>query len=461
MSYLPHNDADRAAMLEAIGAAKIDDLFAPISPELRSRVLDLPAGLSEQAVAERLSGLAGRNHVRRSASFLGAGCYRHFIPAAVSALVGRTEFATSYTPYQAEVSQGTLQHIFEFQTAICELTGFPVANASLYDAPSALAEGAFLALRATHRDALVTSAGLHPEALEVVRTYASGPGFPVRQTPLDRDSGRTLLPDPKLLAQAGALLVQQPNFFGVIEDLGPLAEAAHEAGALLVVSQNPMTLGLLASPSSQGADVAVGDVQMFGNPMSFGGPSAGYLACKGEYLRQLPGRLVGMTRDLDGRRCFALTLQAREQHIRREKATSNICSNQALNALAATVYLSLLGPAGLRSIGDVCVRRAHHLADGLQDVPGISVVYQGLFFHEFAIRLPTAASWFAEEMRHRGVDPGLRLDRFFSDLSDCLLVAVTEVNTPADLDSYLTAAKDVLVGTRGGSSRPSPEERRR
>ncbi|MCZ7662432.1 MAG: aminomethyl-transferring glycine dehydrogenase subunit GcvPA [Thermoleophilia bacterium] len=446
MSYLPHTDADREAMLAAIGVSSIDDLFAPIPAQLRAGKLDLPPGLCEAEVRTRLETLAARNQVCGSASFLGAGCYNHFVPAAVRALIGRAEFLTAYTPYQAEVSQGTLQHIFEFQTAVCELTGLEVANAGMYDAPSALAEGAFLALRHTRREKLVISAGVHPEARQVVATYASGPGFAMTEVGLDAISGRTRLPDPNQLAGTGALLAQQPNFFGVIEDLTPLAEVAHAAGAMLVVMQNPMTLGLLATPGSQGADVALGDVQVFGSPMSFGGPSAGYLACRQELLRQLPGRLVGQTLDLEGRLCYALTLQAREQHIRRAKATSNICSNQALNALAATVYLALLGPAGLRELGEVCVRRAHYLQAGLLGLPGVQSAYSGPFFHEFALRLPGNAAAFAEAMRARGVEPGVPLGRFDPAFADCLLVAVTEMNTPADLDTYIAAARDGLSG---------------
>lgn len=446
MSYLPHTDADRQAMLAAIGVASTDDLFSPIPADLRVRTLDLPPGLSEAEVRRRLEGLAARNQVCRSAAFLGAGCYHHFVPAAVRALTSRAEFLTAYTPYQSEVSQGTLQHIFEFQTAVCELTDLEVANAGMYDAPSALAEGALLALRHTRRERLVVSTGVHPEAREVLATYASGPGIETAELGLDPRTGRTLSPHPALLAGAGALLVQQPNFFGVIEDLAPLAEAAHDAGALLVVSQNPMTLGLLAAPGTVGADVAVGDMQVFGSPMSFGGPSAGYLACRAEYLRQLPGRLVGQTTDLDGRPCYTLTLQAREQHIRRAKATSNICSNQALNALAATIYLALMGSTGLREVGDVCVRRAHYLHERLCALPGVEPLFQGPFFNEFALRLPTGAASFAAAARARDVDPGVPLGRFASELEDVLLVAVTELNTPADLELYLTAARDILGG---------------
>lgn len=451
MSYLTHTDADRATMLEAIGVTSVEDLFAAIPRELRTAVLDLPSGLPESQVAMQLSTLADRNRIWGARGFLGAGSYNLYVPAAVRALVGRSEFATSYTPYQAEVSQGTLQHIFEFQTTISELTGLPVANASMYDAASALAEGAFLAARHTSRERIVMSAGVHPEAREVVRTYASGPELPVEELPLDPASGRTAVPAESSLRGAAALLIQQPNFFGVIEDLEPLAAAAHAAGALLVVSQNLLTAGVLAPPGEVGADVAVGDVQPFGTPPNFGGPSAGFMACGTAFLRQLPGRLVGETLDADGRRCYALTMQAREQHIRRAKATSNICSNQALVALAATIHLALLGPRGLYDLGSTCVARAHHLQRRLVGLPGVEPAFTGPFFNEFAIRLPIEAAVFAEALRTRGVDPGVPLGRFDESLSHALLVAVTDVNTPSDLDAYTEAAADLLALSGGGS----------
>jgi glycine dehydrogenase subunit 1 len=281
--------------------------------------------------------------------------------------------------------------------------------------------------------------------LEVVRTYASGPGLGIDLLPLEAD-GRTTVPDPAALAGAGVIAVQQPNFFGVVEDLAALAEAAHAAGALLAVSQNPMTLGVLASPGSQSADIAVGDVQPFGSPMSYGGPSAGYLACGGDLLHQVPGRLVGETTDLDGKRCFALTLQAREQHIRRAKATSNVCTNQALCALAATIYLSLLGPAGLREVAGISLQRAHSLQARLASLPGVSALWRGPFFHEFALSFPGDADAFRREMRTRGIDPGIPLGRFFPDLGNALLVTVTEINGPADLEAYVAAARSVLAG---------------
>jgi glycine dehydrogenase subunit 1 len=444
MSYLSLSDADRQYMLAAIGATSIEDLFSPVPASLRLKGLELPAGLSEVETRAKVRRLASLNRASRSSSFLGAGCYQHAVPAAVNALIGRSEFATAYTPYQAEVSQGTLQGIFEFQTTVCELTGLDIANASMYDGPSATAEAAFMALRETRRERVVSSAGLHPETFEVMRTYAGGPGLSVEALELDAVTGRTVVASPEHLAGAGALVVQQPNFFGVIEDVGLLAEAAHSAGALLVVVHNPMTAGVLEAPGRLGADIAAGDAQVFGSTMSFGGPSVGYLACRQASLRQLPGRLVAQTIDADGRTCYTLTLQAREQHIRRAKATSNICSNQALNALAATICLALLGPAGLAELGYVCLERAHSLQAALAALPGVSPLHNGPFFNEFALRLPGNASSFAAAMRRHGIDPGVPLGRFRPAWTDFLLVAVTELNSPADLDAYLASACRVI-----------------
>jgi glycine dehydrogenase subunit 1 len=455
MPYTVHSDQDRRRMLEVMGAPSTGDLFAQIPQALREQaVLDLPPGLSEQETRLHMDGLAAADRVPGPASFLGAGCYRHFVPAAVRALVSRSEFATAYTPYQPDVSQGTLEHIFEFQTCICELTGMDVSNASLYDGASALAEGAFMALRATHREVIAVSAGVHPEARHVLATYAGGPGTAVKRLPLDPRSGTTIDLD-ALPSGVGGVVVQQPNFLGVIEDLQPWAAAAHAAGALLVVSVNPATLGLLESPGAAGADVVVGDAQVFGSPPSFGGPSAGFLACRHDHVRQIPGRLVSQTVDADGRTCYTLTLQAREQHIRRAKATSNICSNQALSALAATIHLALLGPAGVAHRADICLQRAHDLQSRLCALSGVRPLAHGPFFNEFALLLPGSAIEFRGAMRARGVDPGVPLERLFAGLAggssgivplaeQVLLVAVTESNPPEALDAYVAAAAEVL-----------------
>ena len=470
MSLPVHTDDDRRRLLEAVGVSHVDELFSSIPPAIRQVRLDLPAGLTELETRTRVEALAAADTIPDSASFLGAGCYRHFVPAAVRALVSRGEFATAYTPYQPEVSQGTLQHIFEFQTCVCELTGLDVANASLYDGPSALAEAAFMALRLTRREEILVSQGVHPETARVVDTYAGGPGFPVHRLPLDALTGTTVFDCASLSPAIGAVLVQQPNFLGVVEDIPALAEAAHAAGALLVVSVNPSTLGVLEPPGRLGADIVAGDVQVFGNAPSFGGPSAGFMACGTAHIRQIPGRLVGQTTDSEGRRCYTLTLQAREQHIRRAKATSSICSNQALSALAATVHLALLGPDGLRERGEICLKRAHHLHAALCALPGVRPFVTGPFFLEFALTLPCPAADFAQAMREHGVDPGVPLTRLLLGTDairsgagtppggvlpeHVLLVAVTEINTPEALDRYVAAARETLAVLTPGDRTP-------
>jgi glycine dehydrogenase subunit 1 len=488
MAYTVQSEQDRRSMLEVVGASSTDDLFAQIPRQLRENTLKLEPGIGEQELHLRAGALAAADRPPDDKSFLGAGCYRHFVPAAVRALVSRSEFATSYTPYQPEVSQGTLAHIFEFQTCICELTGMDVANASLYDGASALAEAAFMAFRTTRRDGIAVSTGVHPEAVQVLDTYAGGPGLAVRRLPLDPRSGATVLetnrsgatqPGVGASGGVGAVLVQQPNHLGVIEDLELLAQAAHAAGSLLVVSVNPATLGVLESPGALGADIVVGDAQVFGCPPSFGGPSVGFLACRQAQVRQIPGRLVSQTVDADGRVCYALTLQTREQHIRRAKATSNICSNQALSALAATIHLALLGPVGLKERGEICLQRAHYLRSRLCALPGVRPLVEGAFFNEFALRLPLSADDFVQAMRARGVDPGVPLARLSRGTAgpskvavpiepdvdhqaalarayDALLVAVTELNPPEALDAYVSAATEVLSSQGRAPSRLSP-----
>ncbi len=462
MGYTVHTDDDRRRMLEAIGVADIDSLFAPIPTELQRAKLGLDPGLSEPETRSKMEALAAVNRPLGPGSFLGAGCYNHYVPSAVKAITSRAEFATAYTPYQPEVSQGTLQHIFEFQTCVTELTGLQAANASLYDGPSALAEAAFMALRLTQRDSMLVSAGVLPEAVRVVETYASGPGLKVQRLPLDPTSGCTSPPG-VIPAAIGAVLVQQPNCLGVVEDLAALSAAAHAAGALLVVSVDLGSLGVLEAPGNLGADIVVGDAQVFGNSPSFGGPSVGFLTCASAHLRQMPGRVVGQTTDADGRTCYVLTLQAREQHIRRAKATSNICSNQALSALAATVHLALLGPGGLRERAETCLQRAHHLQRALCSLPGVAPLVSGPFFTEFALALPCPADTFRDAMRAHGIDPGIPLELIEMGGApvlahprvDALLVAVTEVNTPDSLGDYVAKAQVVLKALGPLPSSPS------
>ncbi len=451
-------------MLATVRASSIDDLFAEIPEEVRRRgPLALPAGLSEPEVVAELRRLAGKNvPASQLVSFLGAGAYDHYVPAVVDAVVSRGEFLTAYTPYQPERSQGLLQTIFEFQTAICELTGMDVSNASMYDGGTALAEASFLAGVQTRRGHVVLSAGVHPEYRQVLATESAGYG-PRPQTvgllagaATDLDALAAALGD-----DTAAVVVQQPNFFGALEDLPAVAELAHAAGALFVVVADPVSLGLLEAPGRLGADIVVGEAQPLGNAMSFGGPGAGYIAVTTKLMRRIPGRLVGETVDLEGRRGYVLTLQTREQHIRREKATSNICSNHALNALATLVYVSWLGKQGLPDLGLHCARKAAYLRERLLALPGVAAFTGGPVFREFAIRLPRPAAEVIDALVPEGFLAGVAAGRFAgmfdgskteggdaesAALDDVLLVAVTEKRTRAELDAFADALGRVLAG---------------
>ncbi len=444
MAYLPHTDADRREMLAALGLRDVEELFAEVPPEVRlGRPLDLPPALAEPEALALLRRLAACNaDPDRHACFLGGGAYDHHVPAAVVHLLSRGEFLTSYTPYQAEISQGTLQAIYEFQSLVCALTGLDAANASLYDGASALAEAALLACRATGRRRLLVSATVNPAYRQVLRTYAAGPGLPVEEVP-----AREGVTDTGALAAAlargepaAAVLLQEPNFFGALEPVREASDLARRQGALFVASVDPVSLGLLAPPGEYGADVAVGEGQALGCGLSFGGPYLGFMAVREAYLRQLPGRVVGATVDARGRRGFTLTLQAREQHIRRERATSNICTNQALMALAATIHLSLLGPAGLRRLGELCLEKAHYAAERLTAVPGVSLAWERPFFKEFALRLPRPAREVRAALAARGFLVGPVAP---AEGEDLLLVAVTEKRTRAEIDGLAAALEEV------------------
>src|SRR6478609_6579176 len=376
--YTSVTDEDRREMLAAIGISSMEELFADIPEGVRlTRELDLSAGMAEQEVYDHLAALAARNrHADEEVTFLGAGMYDHYVPAIVDAVILRSEFLTPYTPYQPEVSQGTLQVMFEFQTAISELTGLPVSNASVYDGPSAVAAAGYMAKLENRRGKFVISRGVHPHSRAALATHAAGFGSEVVETPLD-DGGAT---DLEALAAAvdddtAAVFVQQPNFLGTVEDLGPLAEAAKRTGALLVVAADPLTLGILEPPASFGADICVGEGQSLGNRLDFGGPSFGFFAAADKYIRRMPGRIAGETVDVDGKRGFVLTLQTRGQHIRREKATHNICTAQALNALAGMIYLSWLGRQGLVELGELLVRRTDYARRRLTAVEGIEALH--------------------------------------------------------------------------------------
>jgi glycine dehydrogenase subunit 1 len=430
--YTSATDADRAAMLETIGVASIEELFADVSPSLRlGRDLALDAGLSEQEVYEELRALAARNtSTEDELSFLGAGMYDHYVPALIDSITSRSEFLTPYTPYQPEVSQGGLQAMFEYQTAICELTGLPVSNASVYEGPSAVAAAGYVAKLANGRGTFVVSEGVHPHSRETLRTLAHAWGMTVVTAPL-RD-GVTVLPE--LDDPVSAVIVQQPNFLGAVEDLKALARGAHEAGGLCICACDPLPLALLRSPGECGVDIAVGEGQTLGNRLDFGGPSFGFFAATEALLRRIPGRIAGETRDLDGKRGFVLTLQTREQHIRRERATSNICTSQALNALAGVIYLSWLGRAGIVELTELMLQRTAYARERLTALPGVRALHDQPVVREFAVHLDAPVDAVIARCREQGVNPGYPLRRDYPEHADGLLVAITERRTRADID---------------------------
>jgi len=442
--YTAVTPADLEAMLAEIGVGSLDELFAAQVPEgvRLGRELDLPAGLPEQDVYAHLRELAERNvSVEDELSFLGGGMYDHYVPALIDMLIERSEFLTPYTPYQPEISQGGLQVMFEYQTAICELTALPVSNASVYEGPSAVAAAGYLAKLANGRPRFVVSAGLHPHSRETLRTMAHGYGAELVEVPL-RDG----VTDPGAWARAmddrtGAVFFQNPNFYGAVEDAETLAAAAQDA--IVVGSYDAITLGVLKPPGECGVDVAVGEGQPLGNRLDFGGPSFGWFAATEPYLRRMPGRIAGETRDVDGRRGFVLTLQTREQHIRREKATSNICTAQALNALGGVVYLTWLGRQGIVELGELLLQRTAYARDALCALDGVEPWHTQPVIREFAVRLDAPAERVVERCREQGVNPGLPIE------DDGLLVAITERRTRADIDRLVEVVGAAVAAERG------------
>ena len=432
--YIPNTDDDRRAMLDVIGAATADDLFADIPSDLRIEGLDLPPALSEQELVREMAALATSNQVPGDgmACFLGAGAYRHFIPSVVGHVIGRSEFYTAYTPYPPEISQGTLQTMFELQSMTCELMAMDVANAGMYDGASALAEACLMACNITGRERIALLDSVHPSYAAVVRTYARGRGLAV-----DTVSNAGLSQEHACLPVGTACLaVQHPNFFGHLEDVRAHESAAHAAGALLIAVADPISLGLLAPPGEYGADIAVAEGQGLGSPVSFGGPFLGLFACRQQYLRQMPGRIVGRTTDMDGRTGYVLTLQTREQHIRRERATSNICTSQQLVGLAAAVYLAAVGRHGLRQIAEACYHKSHYAAQRIAALPGYSLAFQTPFFKEFTVRCPKPPKQLLSRLLEQGIIGGLDVsDR----VENGMLVCVTEVNTRQEIDRLVEA----------------------
>jgi glycine dehydrogenase subunit 1 len=436
--YTPATPADQSEMLAAIGVGSIDDLFDQVPEEVRlNRPLDLEDGLSEPEVFSRLSQLASKNRDPDSEpSFLGAGMYEHYVPAIVDAITSRSEFLTPYTPYQPEVSQGGLQVMFEFQTAMSEITGLPVSNAGLYEGPSAAASAAYMAMGVTGRSGLVVSRGVHPHTRETLSTHAVGFGATVEEVGLSGGLTEAAELERAIGEDTAAVFLQNPNFLGSVEDIAELAGAAKACGALVVVAVDPMTLGVLRPPGQCGADIAFGEGQPLGNRLDFGGPSFGFFCAREEYLRKMPGRIAGQTSDVDGRRGFVLALQTREQHIRREKATSNICTSQALNALAGVIHLVWLGRQGFAELGELLVRRTDFARRSIAAIDGFELLHEAPVVREFAVRSTAIPVSELRSGKH-GSGPRLRvypLGRDYPEYEDSFLVAMTEQRSVADIE---------------------------
>jgi glycine dehydrogenase subunit 1 len=448
-AYILNTPEDVAAMLARIGVPSIESLFANIPADLRfSRMLDIPPALSEIELTQHMQRLANKNVSAADAvCFLGGGAYDHFIPSVVDVVASRGEFYTAYTPYQAEASQGTLQAIYEYQTMMCQLTGMDVANASLYEGGSAVAEAVLMAISITDRRGgeVVIAESVHPEYRQVLTTYVANLNLKVRTLPTP---GGFLNPDDVKAAVSDntvAVVAQSPNFFGHLEEMTDLGAVAQKVGAIFIDVFDPVSLGLLTKPSDHGADIAVAEGQGLGIPFGFGGPYLGILTCRNEYVRKIPGRLVGETVDRHGQRCWVLTLSTREQHIRREKATSNICTNQGLFALRAAVHLTALGPAGLKETAELCVRKAHYAAEQLEKVPGVKRKFDRPFVKEFTLSVAGNVPKLLAGLRDQSYHAGLPLGRWYPHMADGLTVAVTEKRTKQEIDGLAAACRSILA----------------
>ncbi|HVG22185.1 MAG TPA: aminomethyl-transferring glycine dehydrogenase subunit GcvPA [Blastocatellia bacterium] len=439
MRYIPNSPDERRSMLAEMGCERIEDLFEQVPEKLRLKEpIGIGGPMSEPDLLAYFRELASQNAAHYQ-SFLGAGAYSHFIPTVIDPLISRAEFFTAYTPYQPELSQGTLQYIFEFQTMICQLTGMEVANASLYDGSTAVAESVLMANRVTRRDRFVIADTIHPQYREVTASYTKNLGLNIdyaRHT----EAGTLDLNSVRIDRETAAVVVQSPNFFGCVEDLTAIAEAAHQAGALFVVAiSEPMSLGALRPPGACGADIVVGEAQSFGIPLSYGGPYCGMFATNEKYMRQMPGRLVGEATDAEGRRGYVLTLSTREQHIRREKATSNICTNQGLFALMATVYLATMGRRGIQEVARQNLQKAHYAAAEVAKLEGFALKFAAPFFNEFVVRTPRAATEVTKRLLDRKIIGGVELQPFYPDMADSLLVCVTETARKEAIDNFVAA----------------------
>jgi glycine dehydrogenase subunit 1 len=449
LRYIPNSPEERAEMLGAIGLKSADELFQSIPDDLLlRRQLNTPDALSETELLDRFDRLGNKNSGANRVSFLGGGAYSHYIPTVVDHILSRSEFFTAYTPYQPEISQGTLQAIFEFQTLVCQLTGMEVANASMYDGSTALAEAVLMAERITRRSKVIAADSVHPQYLEVVKTYVQHAGIKLQLANYDQKTGQsTSSLIESLDDETAALVVQSPNFFGCIEDIQALADAAHSKGALLIVAiTEAISLGLLKAPGSCGADIVIAEGQSFGVPLSFGGPYVGLFATQEKYARQIPGRLVGEAYDKQGRRGFVLTLATREQHIRREKATSNICTNEGLIALAATVYLETLGRRGVQEVAYQCAQKAAYAAREIGKLKNFSLPFSGPPFNEFVVRAPENARDLLNQLgAEKGINGGIALSRFYQDRPDDFLVCVTETNTKSQIDALVATLSELTT----------------
>jgi len=443
MSFVANTEAQRWDMLGAVGAASVDELFADIPPAYRLVQLAIPAGISESEAYERLLRLSRRN-ATDLVCFLGGGFYDHFIPACIDGLVERGEFLTAYTPYQPEASQGTLQALFEYQSAICRLTGMEVANASLYDGGTALYEAAMMALRITGRNKILLDSGVNPIYRNMMHCYTSNLAIEFRGIDVVHGQSDRAKIDQALDRDTAAIILQYPNFFGGVDDFTDIAAKAHQQGCLVIVSAYPIALGLLRPPGAMDADIVTGEGQPLGIPLSFGGPYLGFMATRMQYVRKMPGRIVGQTTDAQGRRGFVLTLQAREQHIRREKATSNICTNETLCALRALVYLTLLGKQGLREVARLCAQKAEYAKVRLGAIPGVAVMKSTPTFNEFTLVLPMDAGEAVSRLIDKGFAAGFPLGRYYRGMENYLLVAVTEKRTREEIGRFAEALEGVL-----------------
>lgn len=443
MRYIPNSAEERAKMLAEMGVQSIEDFFTSIPAHLRlEKPLNLPPAYAESELIKFFKKLAARNtDPNNTISFLGAGAYNHFRPIVIDTLISRSEFYTTYTPYQPEIAQGTLQAIFEFQSMICLLTGMEVANASMYDGSTAMAEASLMANRITRRKKILVSQAVHPEYRAVLDTYLKSTGL-VSETVAFSASGQTALDSINLDSEVAAVIVQSPNFFGCIEDMAAVAEKAHQAGALFIsVTTEPISWGLLRSPGDCGADIVVAEGQSFGIAPSYGGPYLGIFASRAQYQRQMPGRLIGEAFDADGNRGFVITLATREQHIRREKASSNICTNQGLFMLMATVYLATMGKQGLQEVAKQNLQKSAYAAKAISELDGYSLLFSAPRFNEFVVKTPKPATEIMEKLLSQNIIAGLPLSNYYPDMTHALLVCVTEQNTKADIDQLVAALK--------------------